>query len=212
MKRIFIVDDHPMVRKGIIQLVSEDPGLVVCGEADNMTDALQQINVNRPDLVIIDMSLSGGSGLDLIKHISARDKSICMLVFSMYEESLYAERVMLGGAHGYVSKQSASNQLIEAIHHVLDGGIYLSEEMKQRLGNELNGKKLELQITDRLSDRELTIFELIGEGLGNAAIAKQLNVSPKTVESHQANIKNKLGVNSALELKRSALLWHLDRG
>jgi len=184
--------------------------LEVCGEAADMAEALKQIDANSPDLAIIDLSLAGGSGLDLIEHIKARNKDILMLVASMHDETLYAERVLAAGARGYINKQEAQDSIIRAIRQVLSGKVYLSEPMTERLLSGMFDVRLEKRDIESLSNRELQVFELIGEGVASSQIATQLNLSVKTIETHQANIKKKLGLGSAHELNQRAIRWVMD--
>jgi DNA-binding NarL/FixJ family response regulator len=210
MARILIVDDHPLVRTGFSQLISDCVDLEVCGEAANMAEALNQVDAHCPDLAIIDLSLAGGSGLDLIEHIKARDKNILMLVASMHDETLYAERVLAAGARGYVSKQEAQEKIIEAIRKVLSGKIYLSVNMTERMLSGMVDTPGEKRDLDSLSNRELQVFEMIGQGTTPSQIADQLNLSVKTIETHQAHIKRKLGLNSGHELTHRAIRWVID--
>ncbi len=212
MARIFIVDDHPLVRAGLRYLLAPESDLEICGEAADMPEALRLVHTLRPDLVIVDLALSAGSGLDLIKHLHAQYADIVTLVSSMYDETLYAERVLAAGARGYVSKQSAPSELIVALRRVLAGHIYVSEQVSNRLPGAARGRpdSPSLDLTC-LSNRELTVFELVGEGMDTQAIAEHLSLSTKTIESHQANIKRKLHLNSARELTRRAALWHMER-
>lgn len=209
--RILIVDDHPLVRTGFAQLIGDCPDLEVCGEAGDMSQALIQIEACKPDLAIIDLSLAGGSGLDLIEHIRARDKKILMLVASMHDETLYAERVLAAGARGYINKQEAQERIIQAIRQVLSGKVYLSQHMTDRLLSgmvDANGEKRDI---DSLSNRELQVFELIGQGVATSQMAEQLNLSVKTIETHQAHIKKKLGLGSAHELNQRAIRWVMEQ-
>ena len=211
MTRILIVDDHPLVRTGFSQLIGDCPDLEVCGEAGDMAEALKQIDATSPDLAIIDLSLAGGSGLDLIERIKSRNKDILMLVASMHDETLYAERVLAAGARGYINKQEAQDSIIRAIRQVLSGKVYLSQQMTDRLLSgmvDANGEKRDI---DSLSNRELQVFELIGEGVSSSQIAEQLNLSIKTIETHQAHIKKKLGLGSAHELNQRAIRWAMDQ-
>jgi DNA-binding NarL/FixJ family response regulator len=211
MTRILIVDDHPLVRTGFAQLIGDCPDLEVCGEAGDMAEALKQIDATSPDLAIIDLSLAGGSGLDLIERIRSRNKDILMLVASMHDETLYAERVLAAGARGYINKQEAQERIIHAIRQVLSGKVYLSQQMTDRLLSgmvDANGGKRDI---DSLSNRELQVFELIGEGVSSSQIAEQLNLSIKTIETHQAHIKKKLGLGSAHELNQRAIRWAMDQ-
>ena len=211
MTRILIVDDHPLVRTGFAQLIGDCPDLEVCGEAGDMAEALGLIDATSPDLAIIDLSLAGGSGLDLIERIRSRNKDLLMLVASMHDETLYAERVLAAGARGYINKQEAQESIIRAIRQVLSGKVYLSQQMTDRLLSGLVDATGEKRDIDSLSNRELQVFELIGEGVSSSQIAEQLNLSIKTIETHQANIKKKLGLGSAHELNQRAIRWAMDQ-
>jgi DNA-binding NarL/FixJ family response regulator len=211
MPRILIVDDHPLVRSGFAQLISDCPDLEVCGEASDMAEALRLIDSDCPDLAIIDLSLAGGSGLDLIERIKSRNLDILMLVASMHDETLYAERVLTAGARGYINKQEAQESIIRAIRQVLAGKVYVSEAMTERLLSGLVDVRDEKRDIERLSNRELQVFELIGEGVPVSQIASQLNLSIKTIETHQAHIKKKLGLGSAHELNQRAIRWVMDQ-
>ena len=207
MAKILIVDDHPLVRTGLAQLIADSPDLEVCGEAGDMAEALKRIEEVKPDLAIIDLSLSGGSGLDLIEHIKARAPDILMLVASMHDENLYAERVLAAGARGYVNKQEAQDRIVHAIRQVLGGKVYLSERMTERLLSGMVDSGNEKRDIESLSNRELQVFELIGRGVSAGQIADQLNLSVKTIETHQAHIKKKLGLDSAHQLTQRAIRW-----
>ena len=211
MPRILIVDDHPLVRTGFAQLIGDCPDLEVCGEAADMAEALRLIDNDCPDLAIIDLSLAGGSGLDLIEHIKSRNQDILMLVASMHDETLYAERVLAAGARGYINKQEAQESIIRAIRQVLGGKVYLSEAMTERMLSGLVDVRDEKRDIERLSNRELQVFELIGQGVAVSQIASQLNLSIKTIETHQAHIKKKLGLGSAHELNQRAIRWVMDQ-
>jgi DNA-binding NarL/FixJ family response regulator len=212
MPKILIVDDHPLVRAGFAQLIGDCPDLEVCGEAADMAEALRLIDNDCPDLAIIDLSLAGGSGLDLIEHIKSREQDILMLVASMHDETLYAERVLTAGARGYINKQEAQDSIIRAIRQVLSGKVYLSEAMTERLLSGMVDARDEKRDIERLSNRELQVFELIGQGVPSGQIASQLNLSIKTIETHQAHIKKKLGLGSAHELNQRAIRWTMDQG
>jgi len=213
MASILIVDDHPLVRTGFAQLIGDTPDLEVCGEAGDMASALQLLDSITPDLAIIDLSLAGGSGLDLIEHIKARNSEIFMLVASMHDESLYAERVLAAGARGYINKQEAQEKIIQAIRQVLRGKVYLSEQMTERILNNMVSRSDDKQHgIGALSNRELQVFEMIGQGIAPGKMAKQLNISVKTIETHQAHIKKKLGVTSAHKLTHRAIRWVLEQG
>ena len=207
MTRILIVDDHPLVRAGFAQLIGDCPDLEVCGEAADMSEALKQVDATAPDLAIIDLSLAGGSGLDLIERIKARNSKLLMLVASMHDETLYAERVLAAGARGYINKQEAQDRIIHAIRQVLGGKVYLSQNMTERLLNGLVDANNGRRDIDSLSNRELQVFELIGQGVSTSQMAEQLNLSTKTIETHQAHIKKKLGLGSAHELTQRAIRW-----
>lgn len=205
--RIFIVDDHPIVRKGISNMLGRD--FVVCGEAENVEDALRTIAKIKPDLVIVDLSLKGASGLELLKDLQIRHPDIPTLVMSMHDETLFAERVLRAGARGYVMKAEAVNELDRAVRRVLAGNVYLSAAMSDRVLNAYGtgDKNPESSPLKRLSDREFEVFEMIGRGLPMREIAKALHLSVKTVETHRAHIKEKLGIPTALELVRHATQW-----
>ncbi|MCP4430078.1 MAG: response regulator transcription factor [Gammaproteobacteria bacterium] len=212
MARILIVDDHPLVRTGFAQLIGDTHDLEVCGEAGSMSDGLELAISLKPDLAIIDLSLAGGSGLDLIEHIRARDPDILMLVASMHDEELYAERVLAAGARGYVNKQEAQDKIIQAIRRVLNGKVYLSDRMTERMISGIVDGKSEKRDIDTLSNRELQVFELIGQGIPTGKMAEHLNLSVKTIETYQAHIKKKLGLSSAHELTYRAVRWVIEEG
>lgn len=213
MKRIVIVDDHPLVRSGFVQLISDEPDLVVCGEAADETAALQCVAATGPDLVIIDLSLAGGSGMTLIERIKAHHGDVAMLVVSMHDESLFAERVLAAGALGYLNKQEAPSNIIRAIRRVLEGKVYASDKLTERLLDSLTGmvKPAGQSPMQRLSNRELEVFELIGRGMTTGKIADHLKLSTKTIETHRENIKKKLGLPSGQELTRRAMHWLIER-
>jgi DNA-binding NarL/FixJ family response regulator len=207
-----IVDDHPLVRTGFAQLIGDTPDLEVCCEAGDMASALHLLDSITPDLAIVDLSLSGGSGLDLIEHIKARNNEILILVASMHEESLYAERVLAAGANGYINKQEAQEKIIQAIRQVLTGKVYLSEYMTEKILSDIVHGADDKHGIDSLSNRELQVFEMIGQGIAPGKMAKQLNLSVKTIETHQAHIKKKLGLTSAHKLTHRAIRRVLEQG
>ena len=210
-KRVLIVDDHPVVREGLAMHLSAEPDLQVCGEAEDMPSALALLASTRPDVAIIDISLKNGSGIDLIRRIKDRDDSVRLLVWSMHPESLYAERALSAGAHGYLNKGQATHHVLEAIRVVLHGRMYVSETLNDRLLQRLLGRKpAERSVMDTLSDRELEAFQLIGEGLTTEAIAERMHVSPKTVETYRARIKEKLGIGNITELIQRAAQWVVE--
>src|SRR5215467_7819669 len=192
--RVFIVDDHPIVRQGLAQMLKQEADLTVCGEAEDAQHALQAIAELHPDLVLVDLSLKGGSGLTLIRALKARQSTLPVLVVSMHDESLYVERVLRAGARGYIMKQEATDTMMHAIRRVLQGEIYVSEKMMTKLLGRfvLDAVDTGASALERLSNRELEVFRLIGEGHTSRHIAEVLRVSIKTVESHRAHIKEKL--------------------
>jgi DNA-binding NarL/FixJ family response regulator len=213
MKRIVIVDDHPLVRSGFVQLISDEPDLEVCGEAADEASALQVVDDARPDLVIVDLSLAGGSGMTLIERIKAHHAEVGMLVVSMHDESLFAERVLAAGALGYLNKQEAPSNIIRAIRRVLGGKVYVSDKLNERLLDSLAGvvRTSGQSPMERLTNRELEVFELIGRGMTTRKIADHLGLSTKTIEAHRENIKKKLGLLSGQELTRRAMHWLIER-
>ncbi|QDV49643.1 response regulator [Gimesia fumaroli] len=210
---IMIVDDHPIVREGYSRLIEREQGLQVCAEADSKVDAIKQVMNDPPDLIIVDLSLKDGSGLELIKDIKSQFKQIKMLTVSMHDETLFAERCIRAGALGFVNKQQAPEQLIEAIYRVLQGKVFLSSEITERMicrsiGSDNYSDESPIE---SLSDRELEVFEQIGQGETTRKIAEKLNLSPKTVETYRENIKHKLDLENATELTRNAIQWVLEK-
>lgn len=209
--RVFLVDDHPIVRRGMTELMAEEPDLEVCGEAADAPEALQQVLALAPDLVIIDLSLHSGHGIELIERIRSHNESVKMLVASMHDESLFAERALRAGAMGYVNKQECGDKLLEAVRQVLRGEIYLSPYMANRILHAVaNGEAVDHDPVKNLSNRELEVFELIGNGLATKQIAGRLHLSPKTVETHREKIKSKLNLANSNELNRRAVQWVLE--
>ena len=208
MKRIFLVDDHPMLRTGLIRLIESKAGCEVCGESETASDAMDSIPAAAPDIVLMDISLPDKSGLELIKDLLARFPELRIQVFSMHDEMLYAERVVRAGAKGYLMKGESTDKLIEAIDCVLSGGLYLSRRVCDHVISNLSkNRSPEKAGPKSLSDRELEIFELIGRGKTNAQIAVQLHISPKTVDAHRTNIRSKLALPDSTSLMREAVLW-----
>ena len=207
--RIVIVDDHPVVRLGLRQMLADEPDYEICGEAEGAPEALSVIDAACPDLVIVDVSLKNGSGLDLVKQLAARDRSINVLVSSMHDETLFAERALRAGAKGYINKEEAVDCMVEALRRVHSGAIYLSQSMTDRLlqsiasGDLENGKAP----LEQLSDREMEVFELIGQGLTTRGTAGHLGLSVKTVETYRENIKTKLNLENNNELICRAAQW-----
>ena len=207
--RVLIVDDHPIVRQGLAQVLEQESDLVVCGEADTAEEALDAIAAKKPDVVIVDLLLKDGNGLDLIKTLRSIRPDLPILVLSMHDESLYAERALRAGAQGYIMKEQAADEMLTAVRKVLAGDVYLSQAMVSRILRRLargRGEEQESPL-QRLTDRELEVFRLIGEGLGTRRIAARLGVSVKTIESYRANIKEKLQLASGSELVRHAVQW-----
>jgi len=213
-KRIFIVDDHPMMRQGLAQLIGVEPDLEVCGEAENAERALDAVGNCHPDLVLADISLPGKNGLELIKDFQALQPDLAVLVISMHDESLYAERVLRAGGRGYIMKQAGGKKLMEAIRQVLGGKIYVSEKMSADILETFSGRRSGATNSpvEQLTDREFEVFQLIGQGIGTRASAEKLHLSIKTVEVHRAKIKAKLKLKSAPELIRFAVRWSEAQG
>ena len=209
--KVFLVDDHPIVRQGLALFIEREPDLMVCGEAEDATSALQAIRDATPDFVILDISLNGPDGLELLKTLRVRYPNLPALVLSMHDESVYAERALRAGANGYIMKQEAADKVITAIRHILGGDVYLSDRLtKQMLQQFVNGSISPRDPLAKLSDRELEVFRLIGAGHGTRQIADELHVSTKTVESYQAHIKEKLALRNARELVQYAVEWSLN--
>ena len=208
-RTVFIVDDHPLVRESLAVLLNRQPDLQVCGEAGDSAAAYAAIERLRPDAVVVDISLPGESGLGLIKKLQALTPVPRAIVLSMHDEAFFAERALRAGARGYVMKQEATDKVIEAVRHVLKGELYVSGALASRFARTLAGGKgrLDLPSIERLSDRELEIFRLLGRGFETRRVAEELHLSMKTVQAHSANIKDKLGLEPATELLREAVRW-----
>ena len=205
--RILIVDDHPMMREGLRTLISRERDLIVCGEAETASQALDAVAKLKPDLVLADITLPGPNGIELIKDICALQQGMLILVISMHDESLYAERVLRAGARGYIMKQESGPTMMQAIRQVLAKRIYLSDKVSARILEYVVGKRTEASPITRLSDREWEVFELIGRGRSTVQIAEELHLSPKTVEAHRAHVKEKLGLRTMTELVSFASRW-----
>jgi DNA-binding NarL/FixJ family response regulator len=208
-KTILIVDDHPVLRRGLATLIESEPDLAVCGEAATYQAALEAIREHRPDLVVVDLAIEGRDGLDLVKELKVLHPEVPALVLSMYDESVYAERCLKAGAHGYVTKQELDTTVLVAIHRVLDGERYMSNKVESLLAAKfISGQALDTDSPlDALSDRELQVFRLIGQGRTTRQIAETLTLSVKTIESHIEHIKQKLALESAAELAQRATQW-----
>jgi len=203
IKKILLVDDHPMLRQGLQQYLQEDSGLTICGQAGNAAEALRLVDSLHPDLIVVDIGLPGRDGLDLVKDIRARDTKCGILVFSMFDEDIYAERALRAGAQGYVMKHESPLKLIQAIRSVLNGELVTGEGVLQRILRrtvENQGQTATASPLSLLSNRELEIFRLIGAGLARGDVAQQLHLSVKTFEAHRARIRDKLGLKNAAEL------------
>jgi DNA-binding NarL/FixJ family response regulator len=209
--RIFVVDDHPLVRDGLSALINQQSDLEVSGCAEDHRSALEEIARTRPHVVLIDISLKNTSGLELIKDLKAREPQVASIVVSMHDELLYAERALRAGARGYVMKRESTKNVLTAIRRVLEGGIYLSDRVVTRMASNVAGESARglarAESVEKLSDRELEIFRLLGRGLASGQIAKELCLSVKTVQAYCARAKEKLGLTTAVELRRSAMRW-----
>lgn len=211
--RIFILEDHPIMRRGYKALINGEMDLEICGEAETAAEALENIPKAAPDLVIADISLDGMSGIEFIKRLQTQSPGLEVLVVSMHEESLYAERALHAGAAGYLMKTEAENRIIPAIRRVLTGRYALSERIQDQIMLQFAGRVSVKEAIDspdslsKLSDRELEVFELHGRGMKTREMAKMLNISPKTIATHRGRIKTKLAIDSTPELVRRAVLW-----
>jgi len=210
--RIYVVDDHPVVRSGLAELINQETDMLVCGEAESAEEALRDIPQKGPHLAIVDLTLKEASGLELIKALKARHPELPTLVLSMHDESVFAERAMRAGARGFLMKNSMMDQIQVAIRLVLKGQLYLSPEMTQRMVAVVAGgkKRGEHSPLERLSDRELEVFELIGRGLGTSEIARRLHLSVKTIDTHRASIRDKMGLKDAKQIVHHAVQWIQD--
>ena len=209
--RILIVDDHELLRDGLVELLSNEPQFEVCGEACGENEAMTLVRDQRPNMLIVDIALNQGNGINLIKRIQAYDDSIRSIVCSMYDEGLYAARVLRAGGWGYIHKQAPAHAVLEAIREVLSGNVYLSPRMTKRLINATHaGCQPTASTVEQLTDRELDVFALIGQGMMNAQIANQLNLSTRTVETYRERMKTKLNLKTSAELNRRAVQWVLQ--
>lgn len=211
--RILIVDDHPVVRRGLRALVQDEADLEICGEAESTEEALQRFEETTPDVIVLDLTLKSGHGLTLINEIRSKNDKVKILVSSMHDEMLFAERVLRAGAMGYINKQASPEKIIGAIRQILRGEIYLSSRMANRLLHQSPGDSLpEKSTVERLTDRELQVFQMIGQGLSTKKIAAELSLSHKTVETHREKIKAKLRLKNSTELGRDATRWAMENG
>lgn len=208
-RRIFLVDDHPLVREGLTNLINEQSDLAVCGEAEDCAGAMTGIAKTRPDVALVDISLKNESGLELVKNLESQFPLVALVVLSMHDEALYAERALRAGARGYVMKRESTKSVLASIRRVLEGGVYVSERVVNSMARRFSSspKQAEASPVERLSDRELEIFRLLGQGRTTAQIAEDLHLSLKTVQAYCARAKEKFGVSSLGELLRAAIRW-----
>jgi DNA-binding NarL/FixJ family response regulator len=210
--RILVVDDHPNVRQGLALLINQEADLLVCGEAEEAMGAMHVLASSKPDILIVDISLNGPDGIDLLKNIRNIYPTMPVLILSMHDESIYAERALRAGANGYIMKQEATEKVLVALRRILGGEIYVSDRIANKMLKHYitgSGTLRPSSIAD-LSDRELEVFRLIGDGHGTRQIAEELHLSVKTVESYQAHIKEKLSLRSARELMQHAIQWNMN--
>ena len=207
--RVLLVDDHPVTRQGVAVLINQESDLVVCGEASSAPAAIELVQKENPDLAIVDITLKTTSGIELLKNMRALAPQMPVLVMSMHDESLYAERALRAGAMGYIMKHEASDKVLQAIRQVLSGELFLSDKMKEKMLHRLvhNRKEEVVFSMDTLSDREMEVFQLIGNGYSTRQIAQQLNLSVKTIDSYREHLKVKLGLKAGADLVRHAIQW-----
>lgn len=207
--RVLLVDDHPILRRGLTQMINQEPDLMVCGEAEDASKGFEAVGTLQPDVALVDISLKTGNGIELIKNIKARYPDLPMLVLSMHDESLYAERALRAGSLGYIMKEEATEQVLVAIRRVLNGEVFLSDKMKSKMLQQLaTGRhKIVTSPIEHLTDRELEVFRLIGEGRSTRQIAAELHLSVRTVEAYREYIKSKLNLKNATELVQHAFHW-----
>ncbi|HXI78937.1 MAG TPA: response regulator transcription factor [Steroidobacteraceae bacterium] len=212
-RRVLIVDDHPIVRQGLRRVMENEDDLVVCGEAESARDARTAIKELHPDVVIADISLKQGDGIELVRDVRAHHPTLPILVLSMHDETIYAERMLSAGANGYIMKQAASDQFLASVRRVLDGGIYVSEAVGTNMIQKFaaGGAYISANPIDRLSNRELQILHMIGKGMSTRETAQSLNLSIKTIESHRQRIKRKLNLATGTQLVQYAVNWFTGR-
>jgi DNA-binding NarL/FixJ family response regulator len=210
--RVFLVDDHPIVLKGFRMLFGLEPDMAICGEADSVNTALEKMLTLRPDVAVVDLSLKDSNGLELIKQLRQLAPTIRLLVFTMRDEAIYVERTLGAGAHGYITKEEGPEKVIEAVRALMQGKRYFSTALAEKLVDRMTGQGPEAEEgVDALSDRQLEVLELIGNGLGSRAIAQKLGLSVKTIAAHREHIKLRLGLASASELAAYAFTWVRDK-
>jgi len=208
--RVFVADDHPIIRQGMVLLISQDPGLMVCGQAEKPSEVLRTIPKAQPDIAILDLSFGEGiEGLQLVRQLRENYPKLFILVLSMHDESVFAERLLRAGANGYIMKQEAADKILTAVHQVLKGEGYMSDKMKEKLLRRVTGGKTYISGSplDSLSNREIEVFGLIGQGFGTRKIAETLHLSIKTIETHREHIKEKLEIGNSSELVHQAVQW-----
>lgn len=208
-KKVLVIEDHPVFRAMLVQLIEKELGMTVCGQADNIKEAMALIEQTQPDAAIVDLTLHGSSGLELIKDLKARHNQLPILVLSMHAERLYAERVLRAGAKGYIAKEESPAEVVKAIRKVIAGEVYVSERVTGTILDRLGraDEAVRPSGVDLLSDREIEVFQLVGRGLNSREIAERIGLSPTTVDSYRARIKEKLGIKNAAELYQRAAQW-----
>ena len=207
--KVFLVDDHPLVRDGLMNLINQEPGLEVCGQAGNEAQALELIGAMKPHVAVVDLSLENGSGIELIKSLKSWHPDVATLMLSMHDESLYAERSLHAGARGYIMKREAARKVIQGIQAVHGGQLYVSEKISALMTEKfVGGRTKPAEPVEQLSDRELEVFRLLGQGQSTRQIASHLHVGFKTVQAYCARIKEKLNLANATELLSEAIRWH----
>jgi DNA-binding NarL/FixJ family response regulator len=213
LAKVLIVDDHPAVREALSIRISQSPDMEVCGEAGDVANALKLVAEREPDLAIVDITLKGGDGIDLIKRFKAQYGNMRILVWSMHNETLYAERALRAGAQGYITKEEATVQIVEAIRQVLDGQVYLCPGVAEKLLHRaVRGQSLDRSPVEELSDRELEVLRMIGNGIKTSEVARQLHLSIKTIETYRDRIRQKLNLSDGTDLIRYAAQWVMEQG
>jgi DNA-binding NarL/FixJ family response regulator len=207
--RVFLLDDHPMTRYGMARLIEQEADLVVCGEAESARTALDAVNALKPEVVLVDLTMPGGEGIEFIKDLRAMHPEVAVLVVSMHDEEVYAQRALRAGSRGYIMKSEGGEQLIQAIHQVLQGKIYLSEKMAGKVLEVFSGQRQrsETSTLDKLSDREFEVFRLLGQGLTTREISQRLRLGTKTVDTHRLHLRQKLGFKTGAALIKYAIQW-----